>query len=216
MQLYDSLGPNPRALRMFLAEKGISIPKKDVDMLGAENRKPPYTDRNPGGQIPALELDNGKCIGETVAIFEYLEEKHPTPSLIGATAEERAEARQWQRRVELQITEHLYNGFRYAEGAELFKTRMRILPEASPGLKAIVQDKLKWLDAQLEGKEYIAGNRFTVADIILYCALDFGGSVGQKVDPSLKNVNAWYKRVESRPSAKASLHPASAQTGMKG
>ena len=216
MQLYDSLGPNPRALRMYLAEKGISIPKKDVDLLGAENRKPPYTDRNPGGQLPALELDNGKCIGETVAIFEYLEEKHPTPSLIGATAEERAEARQWQRRIELQITEHLYNGFRYAEGAELFKTRMRILPEASAGLKSIVQDKLKWLDAQLEGKEYIAGNRFTVADIILYCALDFGGSVGQKIDPSQKNVNAWFKRVESRPSAKASLHPASAQTGMKG
>ena len=216
MQLYDSLGPNPRALRMYLAEKGISIPKKDVDLLGAENRKPPYTDRNPGGQLPALELDNGKCIGETVAIFEYLEEKHPTPSLIGATAEERAEARQWQRRIELQITEHLYNGFRYAEGAELFKTRMRILPEASAGLKAIVQDKLKWLDAQLEGKEYVAGNRFTVADIILYCALDFGGSVGQKIDPSQKNVNAWFKRVESRPSAKASLHPASAQTGMKG
>jgi glutathione S-transferase len=216
MQLYDSLGPNPRALRMYLAEKGISIPKKDVDLMGAENRKPPYTDRNPGGQLPALELDNGKCIGETVAIFEYLEEKHPTPSLIGATAEERAEARQWQRRIELQITEHLYNGFRYAEGAELFKTRMRILPEASAGLKAIVQDKLKWLDAQLEGKEYIAGNRFTVADIILYCALDFGGSVGQKIDPSQKNVNAWFKRVESRPSAKSSLHPASAQTGMKG
>jgi glutathione S-transferase len=216
MQLYDSLGPNPRALRMYLAEKGISIPKKDVDLMGAENRKPPYTDRNPGGQLPALELDNGKCIGETVAIFEYLEEKHPTPSLIGATAEERAEARQWQRRIELQITEHLYNGFRYAEGAELFKTRMRILHEASAGLKAIVQDKLKWLDAQLEGKEYIAGNRFTVADIILYCALDFGGSVGQKIDPSQKNVNTWFKRVESRPSAKSSLHPASAQTGMKG
>ena len=216
MQLYDSLGPNPRALRMYLAEKGISIPKKDVDLMGAENRKPPYTDRNPGGQLPALELDNGKCIGETVAIFEYLEEKHPTPSLIGTTAEERAEARQWQRRIELQITEHLYNGFRYAEGAELFKTRMRILPEASAGLKSIVQDKLKWLDAQLEGKEYIAGNRFTVADIILYCALDFGGSVGQKIDQSLKNVNAWFKRVESRPSAKSSLHPASAQTGMKG
>src|SRR5258707_6621209 len=209
MQLYDSLGPNPRAMRMYLAEKGISIPKKDVDLLGAENRKPPYTERNPGGQIPALELDNGKCIGETVAIFEYLEEKHPTPPLIGTTAEERADARQWQRRVELQITEHLYNSIRYPEGAELFKPRMRILPEASPGLKAIVQDKLKWLDAQLEGKDYVAGNRFTVADIILSSALDFGGSVGQKIDPSLKNVNAWLQHVEGRPTAKKSLHPAS-------
>jgi glutathione S-transferase len=216
MQIYDSLGPNPRALRMFLAEKGIKIPSKDVDLLAAENRKPPYTDRNPGGQIPALELDNGKCIGETVAIFEYLEEKHPTPALVGTTAEERAETRQWQRRVELLITEHLYNGFRYSEGAELFKNRMRILPEAAPGLKAIVQDKLKWLDNLLEGKQYIAGDRLTVADIILYCALDFGGSVNQRIDPSLKNVNAWFQRVDSRPSAKSSLHPASAKLGMKG
>lgn len=216
MQLYDALGPNPRAMRMFLAEKGITIPTSNIDMLAAENRKPPFTDRNPGGQVPALELDNGKCIGETVAIFEFLEEKHPTPPLIGATPEERAEARQWQRRVELQITEHLYNGFRYSEGLEMFKDRMRVLPEASAGLKAIVQDKLKWLDQLLEGKNYIAGDRFTVADIILYCALDFGASVKQPLDPSLKNVNAWFNRVGSRPSAKSSLHPASAKFGFKG
>lgn len=216
MQLYDSFGPNPRAMRMFLAEKGITIPTKPVDLMKAENRQPPYTDRNPGGQLPALELDNGKCIGETVAIWEYLEEKHPTPALIGSTPEERAEARQWQRRIELKITEFLYNGFRFSEGAALFKGRMRLIPEGAAGMKETVQDNLKWLDGQLEGKEYIAGNRLTVADIILYCALDFGAGVGQKIDPSLKNVNAWFKRMDARPSAKASLHPASAQTGMKG
>jgi glutathione S-transferase len=216
MQLYDSFGPNPRAMRMFLAEKGITIPSKPVDLMKAENRRPPYTDRNPGGQLPALELDNGNCLGETVAIWEYLEEKHPTPALIGTTAEERAEARQWQRRVELKITEFLYNGFRFAEGAQIFKDRMRLIPEGAAGMKATVQDNLKWLDGQLESKEFIAGERFTVADIILYCALDFGTGVGQKIDPSLKNVNAWFKRVDARASAKASLHPASAQTGMKG
>src|ERR1700722_16711473 len=188
MQLYDSFGPNPRAMRMYLTEKGIKIPIKEIDLLKAENRKPPYTDRNPGGQLPALELDNGKCIGETVAIWEYLEEKHPKPALIGSTAEERAEARQWQRRVELKITENLYNGFRYAEGAQMFKDRMRIIPEASPGLKATVQDNVKWLDNLLEGKEYIAGNRFTVADIILFAALDFRSGIGQPIGPSLKNV----------------------------
>jgi glutathione S-transferase len=216
MLLYDSFGPNPRAMRMFLAEKGITIPTKPVDLMKAENRRPPYTDRNPGGQLPALELDDGKCIGETVAIWEYLEEKYPNPPLVGSTAEERAEARQWQRRVELKITEYLYTSFRYSEGAPIFKDRMRILPEAAPGLKQVVQDGLKWLDQQLEGKQWIAGGRFTIADIILYCALDFGAGVGQKVDPSLKNVTAWFGRVNDRPSAKASLHPASAQTGMKG
>src|ERR1700728_3833202 len=155
MQLYDAFGPNPRAMRMFLAEKGITIPSTNVDIMTWENRKPPYTDRNPGGQLPALELDNGKCIGETVAIWEYLEEKHPTPALIGTTAEERAEARQWQRRIELQITEHLYNGFRYSEGAALFKDRMRILPEAATVVAAIVHELLKWLAHKAQGKEHV-------------------------------------------------------------
>jgi glutathione S-transferase len=216
MLLYDSFGPNPRAMRMFLAEKGITISTKAIDLMKAENRRPPYTDRNPGGQLPALELDNGKCLGETVAIWEYLEEKNPTPALIGSTSEERGETRQWQRRVEQRITENLYNSFRYSEGAQIFKDRMRILPEAAQGLKAVVQDNLKWLDQLLEGHDFIVGNRFTIADIILFAALDFGAGVGQKIDPSLKNLNAWFKRVDSRPSAKSSLHPASAQTGMKG
>jgi glutathione S-transferase len=216
MLLYNSFGPNPRATRMFLLEKGITLPLKEIDLQGGENRRPPYTERNPGGQLPALELDDGRCLGETVAIWEYLEEKHPQPALIGQTAEERAETRQWQRRIELRITENLYNGFRFAEGAALFKGRMRLIPEAAPGLKAAVQDNLKWLDALLAGHDYIAGSRFTVADIILYCALDFGQSVGQSLDPALGNVNAWFKRIDSRPSAKQSLHPASPALGIKG
>lgn len=216
MQLYNSFGPNPRAMRMFLAEKGITIPMKDVDLMKAENRKPPYTDRNPGGQLPALELDNGKCIGETVAIWEYLEEKNPTPALIGATAEDRAETRQWQRRVEQNITENLYNGFRFAEGLELFKNRVPCEPDAAPGLKRITNARLKWLDGLIAGRDFIVPNRFTIADIILYAALDFASGVGQPLDPSLPNVNAWFKRVDGRPTAKSSLHPASAQLKMKG
>src|ERR1700741_2125259 len=129
MKINNSFGPNPRALRMFLAEKGITIPMRDIDLMAGENRKPLYTDRNPGGQLPSLELDNCKTIGETVAIFDYLEEKHPTPPLTGATAEERAETHQSQRRVELNITEIIYTGFRYAEGFELFKDRMPVFPE---------------------------------------------------------------------------------------
>jgi glutathione S-transferase len=89
MKVYDSFGPNPRALRMFLLEKGLEFPKVDVDLMGAENRRAPYTDRNPGGQVPAFELDDGRVLGETVAIFEYLEEKHPNPPLIGRTPEAR-------------------------------------------------------------------------------------------------------------------------------
>ena len=216
MYVYDSFGPNPRALRMFLAEKGMEIPTKDLDIMAAENRKPPYTDKNPGGQIPALELDDGTVIGETVAIFELLEETKPQPSLVGTNAKERAETRQWQRRVELRITENLDNGFRYAEGLQLFKDRMRCLPEAAAGLKSIAQDNLLWLDKQLAGKQFIAGDRFTIADIILYCALDFGVSVGQQLPAEAKNLKAWFDRVSSRASASKSLHPAAGQVGMKG
>ena len=216
MRAYDSFGPNPRALRMFLLEKALTLPTIPVDLLVGENRQAPYTDRNPGGQVPALELDDGRVIGETVAIFEYLEDRHPTPPLIGRTPEEKAETRMWQRRVELNITEHLYNGFRYAEGLELFRPRMRVLPEAADGLKAIVRDKLAWLDALIRGRPFIAGERFTIADIILFVALDFGGSVGQPLDPTLEHVGAWRARVAARPSAAGSLHPMADAVGMRG
>jgi glutathione S-transferase len=216
MRVYDAFGPNPRALRMFLLEKQLELPTQSLDLLGGENRAEAYTAKNPGGQVPALELDDGRVLGETVAIFEYLEERQPKPALIGTTPEERAETRMWQRRIELGITEHLYNGFRFAEGLELFKPRMRVLPEAAEGLKATVRDKLAWLDRLLAGKKYIAGDRFTIADIILFAALEFGGSVGQPLDPALENVAAWKERVASRPSAAASLHEQSAAIGMRG
>src|SRR5262249_603383 len=149
-----------------------------VDILGGQNRAAPYTAKNPAGQVPALELDDGRVLGETVAIFEYLEEKHPRPSLVGPPAEERAETRIWTRRVERHGTEHLYNGFRFAEGLEMFKTRIPVIPEAAAGLKATVQKRLAWLDGLMDGRTFVAGDRFTIADIVLYCALDFGGSVG--------------------------------------
>src|SRR4029079_8299274 len=131
MKHYDSFGPNPRALRMFMLEKGMTLPKMEIDLLGGENRRGEYLERNPGGQMPAIERDDGQLLAETVAIFEYLEEKQPTPPLIGATPEERADARMWQRRIELKITEHLYNGFRFAEGRPLFCERVRGPPHGS-------------------------------------------------------------------------------------
>ena len=216
MFYYDSLGPNPRALRMYLIEKKLELESKSVDMMGAENRKPPYTEKNPGGQIPALELDDGAVLGETVAIFEYLDEKHPEPPLVGKTAEERAATRMWVRRVEQRITENLYNGFRFSEGLPMFKDRTHCLPEAAAGLKAIAQENLAWLDGLLGDGPFVVGDRFTIVDIALYCALDFGAGIGQTVDPSLKNVHAWLSRVGSRPSAASSLHPASAKSGIRG
>ena len=216
MKLINSFGPNPRVVRMFMAEKGLSLPTEEIDLLGGENRKEGYLKRNPGGQLPALELDDGTVIAETAVMCEYLEEKHPTPVLIGATAEERAVARTWQRRVELNITEHMYNGFRFAEGLELFKNRVYCVPEAATGLKAKAQDWLGKLDGLIAGRDYICGNAPRFVDLTLYCCMDFAKDVGQPLNPDLKNINAWFKRMDARPSAKASLHPAWEQVKMRG
>ena len=203
MKLYTSMGPNPRMVHLFLREKGMELPEVQVDLMGAENRAEAYLAKNPAGQLPALELDDGRFLGETVAICEYLEEKKPEPPLIGRTPEERAETRMWQRRVELNITEHLYNGFRYAEGRALFESRMRVLPEAADGLKAIVRDKLAWIDGLLAGKKFIAGDRLTLADLILFAALEFGQTVGQPIPQGRPHLQAWYDRMTQRPSVQA-------------
>ncbi len=216
MFFYNSVGPNPRALRMFLAEKRLTLNTRDIDLLGGANRQPPYTERNPGGQVPALELDDGTVIAETVPIFEYLEELHPTPPLIGTTAVERAQTRMWQRRIEQRITENLYNGFRFAEGLDFFKDRMHCLPEAAAGLKALARENLGWLDRLMDRRSFVVAERFTIADIILYCALDFGAGVGQPIPPELERITAWFARVAARPSATASLHPTSEQVGFRG
>ena len=149
MKLLDALGPNPRAVRMFLHEKQLDLPCEQIDILGAANRRPPFSEFNPGGQLPALLLDDGSCIAETVAICEYLEDLHPAPPLIGSTPREKAETRMWQRRVELNITENLYNAFRYSVGLEIFRDRMHCLPEAAPGLASIVQEKLAWMISEI-------------------------------------------------------------------
>jgi glutathione S-transferase len=203
MKLYQSVGPNPRAVKMFIAEKGMDVERVAVDLMGGENRREPYLKVNPAGQTPALELDDGSCVTEITAICEYLEEKQPEPALIGRTAEERAKTRMWLRRIDHKICEPMANGFRFGEGLQLFQNRLRCLPEASPGLKAIAKDGLEWLEAHFQGP-WIVGDRFTQADIQLYAFLDFGGQVGQPLDPGLKKLNAWVARVKERPSVAAS------------
>jgi len=204
MKLYNSIGPNPRMVRMFMHEKRIETPLEEVDLMGGENRREPYTSGvNPAGQLPALALDSGEVITEITAICEYLEDIQPEPHLIGATPEERAETRMWTRRVDLNIIEPLANGFRFSEGAPLFKGRIHLIPQAADDLKAIAQEKLAWLDGLMAGKSFIAGERFTMADVLLYSFLDFGKAVGQTVDPGLANVMAWFARVGERDSAKA-------------
>ena len=203
MKLIHSIGPNPHVVRMFIAERGIDIPMEEIDIRAGENRKEPYLETNPAGQSPCLVLDDGSVVTEITAICEYLDEKFPGEKMMGATPEERAQNRRWTRWVDLNIVEPMACGFRYSEGLPMFKDRMRCLPEAAPGLKACAQDKLKFLDEQLASRPFVAGDKFSLADVLLFCFQAFGNAVGQPVDPALKNYAAWFAKVGERPSAKA-------------
>ncbi len=202
MKLYNSIGPNPRVVRMFMAERGITLPLEEVDLRGGENRREPYLAKNPFGQMPMLELDDGTRITEIVPICEYLDEVTPGASLIGADARQRAETRMWMRRIDLHILEPLANGFRFAEGLKLFQNRIRVLPEAAAGLKLVAQDGIGRVERLLEGR-FICGDRFTLADILLFVFLDFGSGVGQPLNPENTRIAAWFAAMQARPSAKA-------------
>ena len=204
MKFYNSIGPNPRVVKIFMAEKGLDIPRVEVNLMAGENRQAPYTEKNPAGQLPALELDDGTVLAEILPICEYLDEIHPSPPLIGTNAEERAVTRMWTRRVDLNICEPMANGFRFSEGLGLFKDRVRCIPHAADDLKTVAKEKLAWLDGLIAGREWIVGERFTLADILLFGFLEFGAQVGQPLDAANANLTAWQARVAARPSAAAS------------
>ena len=203
MQFYNSVGPNPRVVRMFMAERGITIPSTDVDLRGGENREAAYMAKNPIGQLPCLELDDGAVLAEITVICEYLDETTPGMSLIGANAQERAETRMWVRRLDLNIIEPMANGFRFSQGLKLFQNRIHCIPQAADDLKLTAQRNLTWLEGQMAGKTWICGDRFTLADIHLYCFLEFGAAVGQPLNPENSNVTAWFERAKARPSSAA-------------
>ena len=203
MLFYNSVGPNPRAVRMFMAERGVEMPKTDIDLRGGENRQPAYMTKNPAGQTPCLEFDDGAVLTEITAICEYLDETTPGLSLIGANARERAETRMWVRRIDLNIVEPLGNGFRFAEGLKMFQNRVHCIPQAAEDFKQIAQEKLTWLDGQMAGKTWICGDRFTLADVLLYAFLEFGAAVGQPMNAANGNIAAWFERVKARPSTAA-------------
>jgi glutathione S-transferase len=204
MKLYNSIGPNPRVVKMFLAEKGLELDMAPVDLMAGENRQPGYGAVNPSGTLPALEVDEGVVVAEITAICEYLEELHPQPPLIGSTPMQRAETRMWTRRIDLGIVEPMTNGFRYSQGLRMFQSRVHCIPQAADDLKAIAQEKLSWLDSLIAGREWIVGDRFTLADILLFVFLDFGTQVGQSLNPENKNIAAWFERAKARPSVAAS------------
>ena len=203
MLLYNSIGPNPRVVRIFMAERGIELPKVEIDLRSGENRREPYLSKNPSGQCPALELDDGTVIAEITAICEYLDEVTPGPSLIGSTPKERAETRMWSRRIDLHILEPMANGFRFSDGLRMFQDRVHCIPAAADDLKQIAQEGLTKLDGQIAGRTFICGERLSLADILLFAFVDFFDGARQPINQANKNIVAWHARMKARPSAGA-------------
>jgi glutathione S-transferase len=207
MKLYQSVGPNPRVVTMFIAEKGTSIPRHFLDIRTGENRTPDYLRINPSGGTPFLALDDGAHVSESLAICEYLDETQEGPKLVGATPEERAETRMYMRRLDQAIVVPMTNGFRSAEGLKMFETRMLCVPEAAEGNKAYARDGMAQINAVLAGKSYLAGDRFSLADILLFCWVDFGTMVGQPIPENYEHLKGLHARIGARPSALVSADP---------
>jgi glutathione S-transferase len=207
MKLYTSVGPNPRVVRMFMAERGVELPVEDVDIVAGENLADNYKALNPSAQSPCLQLDDGSILAEVTVICAYLDEISDGASLIGDTPQQRAETRMWNRRFDARILEPMSLAFRGAEALEMFKDRCHVIPHAADDLKVTVQKSWAWLEPLMADKQYVCGDRFTLADIQLYIFADFGKMIGQGIPDDLPNLQAWYARVAQRPSVIASFHP---------
>lgn len=207
MKLYQSLGPNPRVVLMYLAETGVAVDRRFVDIMAAENRQPEFCAKSPLGHTPLLELDDGSCIAESIAICEYLDETQIAHALLGATAEARAQTRMLVRIVDQLVVVPMTAGFRGAEGLPMFQSRLLCLPDAAADLKRLAADGLAQVDRIVGDGPWLAGERFSLADILLFSFVEFGAMVGQPPDPALANLNAWRDRVAARPSAAASANP---------
>ena len=193
--------PNPRRVRILLAEKGIDLPETRIDMMKREHKSEEHKARNSLGQIPTLVLDDGTAISETVAICRYFEETQPDPPLFGTTPVEKALVDMWVRRIEFQVMNPVGNFWRHAHPrTAALLTQYKDFGESN---KATYAGGLKWLNRELEGNPFIAGEAYSLADICALSTVDFADWIGLPIPDELENVKAWHARVTARPSAAA-------------
>jgi glutathione S-transferase len=204
MKLYGAPmpAPNPRRVRMFLAEKGVELAETPLDLMKREHKSPEHRARNSLGQVPTLELDDGTMISETVAICRYFEETHPEPPLFGRTAREKALVDMWVRRMEFILMTPVGNYWRHAHPrTAALITQYKDFGASNVEAWAGAQ---RWLDRELAaGGPFIAGEAYSMADICALSTVDFAAWIGLPLDPALTSLNTWHERVSSRPSAAA-------------
>jgi glutathione S-transferase len=215
MIFYDAIpAPNPLVVRLFALERGGVLPNfqvRDIDIMSMENRKKPYiTEVNPRGELPALRLDDNKVLTEITAICEYLDETATGgESLFGKTPEERAETRMWLRRMDLEIAQPIIQWYRNDPATiDFYKGNRLPIPEARTSQKVQINQALNMLDEDLEGKEWLCGDRFSAADIHFYGLTSMMAHVADWVlSPTRKNVASYFERMQAREASKVALTP---------
>src|SRR5215210_75783 len=207
MKLYDGgRAPNPRRVRVFLAEKGITVPTEQVDLGALKQKSAEFTAINPLQRVPALILDDGSVLTESIAICRYFDALHPEPALFGRGALETARVEMWQRRLELHLLFPVAQVFRNQHPA-MKDMEVPQVPAWAEANKPRIADFLSLLDRELVNRQFIAADHYTVADITGLVALDFMKPAKLNIDESLANIRRWHAELSARPSAAACYAP---------
>ncbi|MCA3238757.1 MAG: glutathione S-transferase family protein [Curvibacter sp.] len=202
MILYDlPSGMHPRRVRIFLAEKGVTIPTKVVDSSKGENQLPEFLQLNPMGRLPVLQLDDGTALAESLAICRYLEALYPQPALFGEGAQQAAMVDMWTRRMEQQVSNTIADIFVHA--SEYYRTRLTQVPAYAEWSRVKIMSTLAWLDGELASRPFIAGQAYTMADIVAQCAFVLGKAEGIRIPSEQTNLTRWFAEVTARPTARA-------------
>jgi glutathione S-transferase len=202
MILHDlTAGMHPRRVRIFMAEKGLSIDRREVDAAGGANAMPDFLRLNPLGKLPVLELDDGSAIAESLAICRYLEAMHPQPSLLGRTPQASAHIEMWTLRMDHELSQPIALAF--VHSSDFYRGRVEQVPEVASWARSRALQTMAWLDGELAGRSHIAGEDYTLADIVAQCACILGKAVGLRIAPEMSHLSRWFAQVSARPTARA-------------
>ena len=202
MILHDlTAGMHPRRVRIFLAEKGVSIERREIDAAAGANATPEFIRLNPLGKLPVLELDDGSMIAESLAICRYLEVLHPNPPLMGRTPQETAHIEMWTLRIDHELSQPIALAF--VHSSDFYRGRVEQVPEVATWSRARALQTMAWLDGELAERSHIAGDDYSMADIIAQCACVLGKAVGLRISPEMTHLSRWFMQVSARPTARA-------------
>lgn len=199
--LDNQAGSNTKRVRMYLAEKGLEIRRENVEFVTLEHRTPEFRRINPMAALPVLKLEDGTYLSESYAICRYLEEFNPNPPLFGTTPKERAVIEMWNRRIELDVASYVTSFVKHQQ--PFFAEVLTQVPAYVDACRKDALKKFDWLNADMAGRDYIAGDDFTVVDITAYARLSTGKHAGLFFTDDHPNLLRWWERIEKRPSALA-------------